>query len=123
MFSVDDLKAALRNRGPDSLGSKKVFLQFNDSGQNQISSFIEDDEALELGMEIEKLHILGSESKCGCLPFDNGLPSTLDFHVGVRNPAAELHFIGATLQLRGKNPIVQPLEDASGNILVYNGTL
>lgn len=36
---------------------------------------------------------------------------------------AKLHFFGATLQLRGINPLVQPLVDASGNFLVYNGIL
>lgn len=36
--------------------------------------------------------------------------------------AAEFHFIGATLQLRGVSPIDQPLIDTSKNILVYNGT-
>ncbi|KAL5987874.1 hypothetical protein ACLOJK_035630 [Asimina triloba] len=35
--------------------------------------------------------------------------------------AAELHLIGATLQLRGTIPVHQPLEDASGNLLIYNG--
>lgn len=34
---------------------------------------------------------------------------------------AELFFIGATLQLRGVNPIIQPLVDSACNILVYNG--
>ncbi|KZV50222.1 asparagine synthetase domain-containing protein 1 [Dorcoceras hygrometricum] len=34
-----------------------------------------------------------------------------------------LRFIGATLQLRGVNPVVQPLTDASGNVLVYNGEI
>lgn len=36
---------------------------------------------------------------------------------------AKLHFFGATLQLRGINPLVQPLADAYGNVLVYNGIL
>ncbi|VVB04011.1 unnamed protein product [Arabis nemorensis] len=35
--------------------------------------------------------------------------------------SGELHFLGSTLQLRGTNPIVQPLVDSSGNILAYNG--
>lgn len=33
----------------------------------------------------------------------------------------ELDFLGATLQLRGISPAFQPLVDASGNILVFNG--
>ncbi|MCH96360.1 asparagine synthetase domain-containing protein 1-like [Trifolium medium] len=67
VISLDDLKEALRRRGPDSLGVKKVNFPHNDG---------------------------------------NG----------------ELCFIGATLQLRGTLPLVQPLVDASRNILLYNGT-
>lgn len=37
------------------------------------------------------------------------------------NVVAELLFIGATLHLRGAEPVVQPLGSASGNVLVYNG--
>ncbi|KAK2636042.1 hypothetical protein Ddye_030834 [Dipteronia dyeriana] len=36
---------------------------------------------------------------------------------------AQLFFIGATLQLRGLIPIIQPLVDAYRNILVYNGEI
>ena len=35
--------------------------------------------------------------------------------------AAELIFIGATLHLRGVEPVVQPLVSASRSVLVYNG--
>ncbi|XP_050900978.1 uncharacterized protein LOC127107705 isoform X1 [Lathyrus oleraceus] len=87
-FSVDDLKAALRRRGPDSLGVKKVTLQHC---ENQISSFVEQDETL----------------LCSANNDGNG----------------ELHFIGSTLQLRGTVPLVQPLVDASRNILVFNGEI
>jgi hypothetical protein len=34
---------------------------------------------------------------------------------------AELLFIGATLHLRGAEPVVQPQVSASGSVLVYNG--
>lgn len=119
MFSLDDIKAALRKRGPDSLGSRKVSLQFNVSGHKQVCSLIEDDETLEM----EKLHIFGPGNQCGIIPLDNGLHDKLYNNFSVQNLAAELHFIGATLQLRGMNPIVQPLVDASGNVLVYNGAL
>ncbi|KAJ1393927.1 Rossmann-like alpha/beta/alpha sandwich fold [Sesbania bispinosa] len=100
LFSLDDLKAALRRRGPDSLGAKKLFLQFNVSGKNQISSFIDD--------------MLCSGNKD-----DNGECDNF----GIHRPASEFHFIGATLQLRGTVPLVQPLVDASGNVLVYNGEI
>lgn len=33
----------------------------------------------------------------------------------------ELCFIGATLPLRGAEPILQPMVGQSGNVLVYNG--
>ncbi|KAK8933260.1 hypothetical protein KSP39_PZI015835 [Platanthera zijinensis] len=36
---------------------------------------------------------------------------------------AQLDFIGAMLQLRGLVPVSQPLEDASGNLLVYTGEI
>lgn len=36
---------------------------------------------------------------------------------------AKLHFFGAALQLRGIQPLIQPLVDTSGNVLVYNGIL
>ncbi|XP_045814485.1 asparagine synthetase domain-containing protein 1 isoform X1 [Trifolium pratense] len=68
VISLDDLKEALRRRGPDSLGVKKINFPHNDG---------------------------------------NG----------------ELCFIGATLQLRGTLPLVQPLVDASRNILLYNGEI
>lgn len=83
---MDDLKAALGRRGPDSLGCKKIFLHPTVSGEDCV-----------------ELRYCGD--KCDCTFFANG----------------ELHFIGATLQLRGVNPITQPLVDESGNILVYNG--
>lgn len=57
------------------------------------------------GEECVELRYCGD--KCDCTFFANG----------------ELHFIGATLQLRGVNPITQPLVDESGNILVYNGEI
>ncbi|XP_047967076.1 asparagine synthetase domain-containing protein 1 isoform X4 [Salvia hispanica] len=37
--------------------------------------------------------------------------------------SGELLFIGSTLQLRGVNPVVQPLTDELGNVLVYNGEI
>lgn len=35
---------------------------------------------------------------------------------------AEIELVGATLQLRGLSLVIQPLEDISRNLLVYNGT-
>ncbi|TKY58944.1 Asparagine synthetase domain-containing protein 1 [Spatholobus suberectus] len=92
VFSLDDLKAALRRRGPDSVCAEKVLLQL---GENGISSFAEH----------------GDDVSC----------SERDNADGTQT--AKLHFIGATLQLRGINPLVQPTVDASGNVLVYNGEI
>jgi hypothetical protein len=39
------------------------------------------------------------------------------------NYVGELQFIGATLQLRGLNPIIQPFVDSYGNVLIYNGKI
>ncbi|XP_057420965.1 uncharacterized protein LOC130714995 isoform X2 [Lotus japonicus] len=90
VFSLEDLKAALRRRGPDSLRTKKVLLQ---SSGEKLSSFIEEDDDDTLCSERED------------------------------NNRAELHFIGAILQLRGTIPLVQPLFDVSRNVLVYNGEI
>lgn len=32
-----------------------------------------------------------------------------------------MDFFGATLQLRGVNPVAQPLMDLNKNVMVYNG--
>lgn len=93
LFSVDDIKAALRKRGPDSLGSKAIFLHA-DEGRTIQSS---------MGAEPTK----ESHIKDDCV-LNNSL-------------YGKVLFVGATLQLRGIYPITQPLVDKSGNILVYNG--
>ncbi|KAL3830613.1 hypothetical protein ACJIZ3_019415 [Penstemon smallii] len=82
LFSEDDIKEALRRRGPDSLGTKTIYLHAG------AQSVMQNEGAVGNGCE-------------------NG----------------ELRFIGATLQLRGVNPVVQPLTDASANVLVYNGEI
>ncbi|KAJ7943334.1 Asparagine synthetase domain-containing protein 1 [Quillaja saponaria] len=123
-FSVDDLKAALRRRGPDSLGCKKVFLSIDISssvGQRQISSFIQCYKALEMGDE--KSSVLNCEEESVFFSLDSGQNHNLENKFIFQNSVAELHFVGATLQLRGINPIVQPLVDKSGNVLVYNGEI
>ncbi|KAK7362451.1 hypothetical protein VNO77_04565 [Canavalia gladiata] len=100
LFSLDDLKEALRRRGPDSLSTKKVVLQFNLSGENRVSSFTEGDDA-----DVSRSGNRDNNRECN--------------NCGIQT--AELRFVGATLQLRGTIPLVQPLVDASGNVLVYNG--
>ncbi|TVU49588.1 hypothetical protein EJB05_00903, partial [Eragrostis curvula] len=87
--SVDELKEALRRRGPDSLGCER--LQFHADGTI-------------LGCEG-----CNGEGKHGCSASDGAV--------------AELLFVGATLHLRGTEPVVQPLMSNSGNVLVYNGEI
>ncbi|KAK3136838.1 hypothetical protein QOZ80_5BG0443200 [Eleusine coracana subsp. coracana] len=58
--------------------------------------------------------ILGREDCDGCGE-DGGRVSD--------DVAAELIFIGATLHLRGAEPVVQPLVSTSGSVLVYNGEI
>ncbi|KAJ8774710.1 hypothetical protein K2173_017156 [Erythroxylum novogranatense] len=77
VVSVDDLKAALLRRGPDSLGAKTLTLE-------------------------------------------SRISTPIDY---LENCCAELRFFGATLQLRGLDAVVQPFEDSSGNILIYNGEI
>jgi asparagine synthetase B (glutamine-hydrolysing) len=102
-FTVDDLRACLERRGPDSIGSKNIFIYPKSSS------------ALEEELVLSHTNGEGHTRNCVCSTSeDNNLDNK---HLGL------LHLIGATLQLRGKKPIAQPLEDSSGNILVYNGEI
>ncbi|XP_073059357.1 uncharacterized protein [Primulina eburnea] len=96
LFSEDDIKAALQRRGPDSLGTKYVHL-----GSKKVSEESENCTVKSFLVEDDGLE-------------ENG--AGLGFF-------GELTFIGATLQLRGVDPVVQPLTDASVNVLVYNGEI
>ncbi|PKI44423.1 hypothetical protein CRG98_035155, partial [Punica granatum] len=94
VFSVDELKSALRRRGPDSLGAKKLFFNISGSADEQvIDSWIESEGD-------------GDTRKPCCWNF-----------------VGEMHFIGATLQLRGVSPTLQPFVDEFRNILAYNGEI
>lgn len=81
-------------RGPDSVGEKKILLRPNVPTCAQESATLSVSEAREGTHELEDTTSSG-----------------------------ELHFIGSTLQLRGTSPIIQPLVDSSGNILAYNGVV
>lgn len=122
VFSIDDLKAALGRRGPDSLGSKKVFLYSKTSSsieEREIVSFTGGEEAKERDESCSQ-HV---EEKNDCCFDTHGQTLEVENGFSMSNVVAELHFIGATLQLRGINPIVQPLMDTYGNIFVYNGEI
>nr|GMD15179.1 asparagine synthetase domain-containing protein 1 isoform X1 [Ipomoea batatas] len=102
LFLEEDIKTVLRRRGPDSLGSKTVFLH------SKTSPFGEGE------CEIVAINDNENCSKKTDIKLSNGSAKEL---------FGELRFIGATLQLRGVNPIVQPLVDECGNFLVYNGEI
>ncbi|KAL1220281.1 hypothetical protein V5N11_005806 [Cardamine amara subsp. amara] len=91
-FTVEDVKSVLSQRGPDSVGEKKIHLQPN------VPTCAEESVTLSVFEDDEGTYKLGNTTSSG-----------------------ELHFIGSTLQLRGTSPIRQPLVDSSGNILAYNG--
>lgn len=110
-FSIGDLGAALRRRGPDSLGSKKLLLHSSDSDCEVVSSIG--------GLEEES----NCECKSNCFSAANGRTPHLQCTCTIPSSSGQLHFLGATLQLRGVNPLVQPLIDSSKNILVYNGEI
>ncbi|PKA53962.1 hypothetical protein AXF42_Ash011442 [Apostasia shenzhenica] len=109
-LSIDELKAALQRRGPDNLGSRKLLVKLSestaeDSGDDKIISTL-------VGKSVKRDFSFALEtSKTEDAVFD-GMKS-----------AVQLDFIGATLQLRGSSPVHQPLVDASGNLLVYNGEI
>ncbi|RID60186.1 hypothetical protein BRARA_F03364 [Brassica rapa] len=91
-FSVEDVKCVLSQRGPDSVGEKKILLQ------PKLPTCAQ-----------ESVSISVFEAGEGTCNLENTTAS------------GELHFIGSTLQLRGTSPIIQPSVDSSGNILAYNG--
>lgn len=112
----------MRRRGPDSLGGVKVFISSKSSSHGEENLFecfivrVDDGDAFENQNDRYKM-----ENSCFCS--ENGLVLQSENSHSDPTSVAELYLIGATLQLRGLNPIVQPLMDASRNILVYNGKL
>uniref|UniRef100_A0A803L7R9 Asparagine synthetase domain-containing protein 1 n=1 Tax=Chenopodium quinoa TaxID=63459 RepID=A0A803L7R9_CHEQI len=107
-FAIDDLKAGLRRRGPDSLGIKKVILEVRDT---EVHSYVARDEETE--REISCLRAMRD-----CKPF-----SDRESGIGMQQSVAAMYFVGAVLQLRGTKPVVQPLVSATGNVLIYNGEI
>lgn len=96
-LQIDNLKSAVQRRGPDNLGHKKFFLL----PKCKISP----------GKEDERTDDMKARD---CIVSSFESTSSHD---------AEIEVIGATLQLRGLKTVNQPLEDISGNILVYNGEI
>ncbi|KAG6493418.1 hypothetical protein ZIOFF_048401 [Zingiber officinale] len=109
---VEDLKDAIGRRGPDSLGSKKVFLTLKSAQSSRKHDEGRVEEDLDVSIEADANENL-------CSRFEG---------VKVRDHSnsqsyGELYFLGATLQLRGVSHIIQPLVDSSGNILLFNGEI
>ncbi|KAL6847334.1 hypothetical protein ACP4OV_023187 [Aristida adscensionis] len=88
--SVEEIEEALRRRGPDSLGCRRLQLCADGSVRG-----------------------CSGEGDDGCRVVDG------DGTMAV----AELCFVGATLHLRGVEPVVQPLVAPTGSVLVYNGEI
>lgn len=115
LVTIDDLKAALQRRGPDCLGCRKVLIQL-ESGNLVEKTDDQVDKSLVPSLcsgKMVKCRIASALEKTG----------TQDVGVNGMKSIAQLDFIGAMLQLRGLNPISQPLQDASGNLLIYNGEI
>lgn len=110
-LTIDGLKAALRRRGPDSLGTKKVLLGPKDAAGTLVLPYVVPDEEV--------------ESRSFCFHALDGHKTLADGgnEFGMAQSIAEMYFIGSVLQLRGTKPVVQPLVDASENVLVYNGEI
>ncbi|KAJ4960612.1 hypothetical protein NE237_020522 [Protea cynaroides] len=121
-LSVDDLKAALLRRGPDNLGSKKLFLLLKSSSLVEELALLSHP-LLDKVIKREKSCLCSSGKNNICIVSSNEVSCTQDNHFTAMKSVAELHFLGATLQLRGINPVFQPLVDTSGNVLVYNGEI
>ncbi|KAH9565071.1 hypothetical protein CY35_04G058600 [Sphagnum magellanicum] len=51
---------------------------------------------------------------------DKGINDSMD-NTSSNGCDATMDFVGASLQLRGTYPISQPLQDSSGNLLIFNG--
>ncbi|PIA57680.1 hypothetical protein AQUCO_00600423v1 [Aquilegia coerulea] len=110
-FSIEDIKAALQRRGPDNLGTRKVYLELTSSSYADIEEEEEENPS----------SFCFSEKKNDCITSTYEVVQNDDSIV--LNSVAELHFVGATLQLRGVDPVFQPLVDNLGNVLVYNGEI
>ncbi|KAF5185350.1 Asparagine synthetase domain-containing protein [Thalictrum thalictroides] len=121
-FSIQDIKAALQRRGPDNLGTRKIYLELKNSiyvdkeEEEQQSSF-----DVEEATKRVKSSICFSEKKNDCITSTHQVVQNDDSVV--LKSVAELHFVGATLQLRGVDSVFQPLVDNLGNVLVYNGEI
>ncbi|KAJ6844800.1 asparagine synthetase domain-containing protein 1-like isoform X1 [Iris pallida] len=110
---LDDLKTVLQRRGPDSLGFRKVFL-LSKCTKSKEKKDSEEEGCLQIKDNVKRACIISSVDPVGAHDIVGTIENRCD---------AEVEFLGATLQLRGISPVVQPLMDNLGNILVYNGEI
>ncbi|KAF3777581.1 Asparagine synthetase domain-containing protein 1 [Nymphaea thermarum] len=116
-WTMEMLLAALQRRGPDHMGSKKIQLE-QCGGLDKIRPLFYP-AAADAHVEEESKNETATLLSNGISRLDCGYNIRLTHEL----PFAEMHFIGATLQLRGTDPVHQPLADDFGNILVYNGEI
>lgn len=112
LLTIDDLKTALLRRGPDHLSSRRVIVH-SGSGNSVETSVDQVDRS-------QSPRCSGKTAKSIASPLETCVQ---DVGIDEMQSTAQLDFIGAMLQLRGLVPVSQPLEDASGNVLVYNGEI
>lgn len=118
-FSIYDIKIALRRRGPDSLGSRKVLIcdrsLYSAGGEENIISLIQEVDDAGRDQDDDRPYI---DSVLLPKGESHGTVKDLSYRV-----LGELFFIGAVLQLRGIHPVAQPFMGKSGNVLVYSGII
>jgi asparagine synthetase B (glutamine-hydrolysing) len=67
-----------------------------------------------------RIHAKQFLSQKGMVEVDKGIDDSMD-NTSSNGCDATMDFVGASLQLRGTYPISQPLQDSSGNLLIFNG--
>ncbi|KAH9565075.1 hypothetical protein CY35_04G058600 [Sphagnum magellanicum] len=67
-----------------------------------------------------QIHAKQFLSQKGMVEVDKGINDSMD-NTSSNGCDATMDFVGASLQLRGTYPISQPLQDSSGNLLIFNG--
>jgi glutamine phosphoribosylpyrophosphate amidotransferase len=67
-----------------------------------------------------RIHAKQFLSQKGMVEVDKGINDSMH-NTSSNGCDATMDFVGASLQLRGTYPISQPLQDSSGNLLIFNG--
>lgn len=112
LLNIDDLKSALTRRGPDDLACRKIMFHFECG--NLVGKF--DDRV----NKSQNSFICSGNTVKSSAPLETFIQ---DLGINEMQSIAQIDFFGAMLQFRGLSPVSQPLEDAFGNLLVYNGEI